>query len=93
MDGVELMQSFIKTIVPNANTSKIPSTLNLVFDGGAFNGYYGLGVGMYVKELETRGLTTVKVSGVSAGSVLALWYLLDKPKRYQRTFRRNGCVL
>ena len=81
MDGVELMRSFIKTIVPNANTAKVPSAINLVFDGGAFNGYYGLGVGMYVKELEAQGMTTVeKVSGVSAGAVLALWYLLDKPK-------------
>ena len=81
MDGVELMRSFIKTIVPNANTAKVPSSINLVFDGGAFNGYYGLGVGMYVKELEAQGMTTVeKVSGVSAGAVLALWYLLDKPK-------------
>ena len=81
MDGVELMRSFIKTIVPNANTAKVPSSINLVFDGGAFNGYYGLGVGMYVKELEAQGMTTVeKVSGVSAGAVLALWYLLDNPK-------------
>lgn len=81
MNGVELMRSFIRTIVPNANSTRIPSELNLVFDGGAFNGYYGLGVGMYVKELEAQGLTTVeKVSGVSAGSVLALWYLLDEPK-------------
>jgi hypothetical protein len=81
MNGVKLMRSFIKNVVPNANINKIPAALNLVFDGGAFNGYYGLGVGMYVKELESQGLTTVKkVSGVSAGSVLALWYLLDKPK-------------
>ena len=81
MDGVETMRTFIKAVVPNANTSRIPDSINLVFDGGAFNGYYGVGVGMYIKELESRGLTSVKkVSGVSAGSLLALWYLIDEPK-------------
>ena len=81
MEGVEIMRSFIRTLIPNANAARIPPTMNLVFDGGAFNGYYGLGIGLYVKELESAGMTRVhKVSGVSAGAVLALWYLLDKPK-------------
>ena len=81
MEGIDLVRSFARTVIPNVNPIRVPKEINVAFDGGAFNGFYGLGVGIYLKELERSGITTVKkVSGVSAGSVLALWYLLDKPK-------------
>ena len=80
MNGINLMKTYIKTIIPNVDISCIPKQINVAFDGGAFNGYYGLGVGIFLKELENSRLTTVKrISGVSAGSVLALWYLLEQP--------------
>lgn len=81
MEGIDLVRSFARTVIPNVDPARVPKEINIAFDGGAFNGFYGLGVGLYLKELENSGMTTVKkVSGVSAGSVLALWYLLDEPK-------------
>ena len=81
MEGYNILRHLVKSIIPNAIPSKIPSSMNLVFDGGAFNGFYGLGVGLYIKQLEAEGLTKInKISGVSAGSVLGLWYLLENPK-------------
>jgi hypothetical protein len=81
MDGVEALRALLCKLVPNVNRARVPSEMNIVFDGGVFNGYYGLGVGLYLQELEKQGVTRVcKVSGVSIGAVLALWYLLDSPK-------------
>ena len=88
MEGIDLVRSFARTVIPNVNPSRVPKEINVSFDGGAFNGFYGLGVGLYLKELEASGMTVVKkVSGVSAGSMLALWYILEKPKTdINRTF-------
>ena len=81
MDGVDALRALICKLVPNVNRARVPAEMNVVFDGGAFNGYYGLGVGLYLQELERQKVTrVVKVSGVSIGAILALWYLLDSPK-------------
>lgn len=62
------------------NLEKLPALgdVNLVFEGGSLNGYYLLGVAMFLKELERRGaMRVMKVSGTSIGAYVAFHYLND----------------
>jgi len=74
-----LLDIYIRTLVERVNRihhTYIPATIDLIFDGGAFNGGMGLGVAMYLKELEkTNRIKVKRVSGCSIGSLIALYYL------------------
>jgi hypothetical protein len=66
----------MESLITNLDQTKIPKTLSLVIDSGAFNGSYGAGIVMYIKVMEDLKLIKVKrISGCSAGSILAVWYL------------------
>jgi hypothetical protein len=70
-----LMQEYIKALILNVDHSKLKKEINLIFDGGAFNGGFAAGVAMYIKCMEQHGLVKInKLSGCSIGSVIALWY-------------------
>lgn len=70
-----LMREYIKALILNIDHSKLKKEINLIFDGGVFNGGYATGVAMYIKALEEHGLVKInKLSGCSVGSVIALWY-------------------
>ena len=80
-----LLDIYIQTLVSrltNIKECNIPCGINnppcvdVVFDGGAFNGGMGLGVALYLKELERANMIRVsRVSGCSIGSIIALYYL------------------
>ena len=76
-----LLDIYIRTLVERVNRihhTYIPITIDLIFDGGAFNGGMGLGVAMYLKELEkTNRIKVKRVSGCSIGSLIALYYLTN----------------
>ena len=77
-----LLDIYIETLVNRVNNVKrnnsIPPSLDIVFDGGAFNGGMGLGVAMYLKQLERHNRISVRrVSGCSIGSIVALYYLVN----------------
>ena len=76
--SINLLNIYIKTLVDNVNIENIPKELDIVFDGGAFNGGMGFGTALYLKELEKREITKIsRVSGCSIGSIIALSFLLD----------------
>ena len=76
-----LLDIYIQTLVNKLNKShfnNIPTSIDLVFDGGAFNGGMGLGVALYLKEMEkTNRISVKRVSGCSIGSIIALYYLIN----------------
>jgi hypothetical protein len=73
------LQTFINTLIENVPDKHIPKKIDLVLDGGAFNGVYMLGSLFYMKELERIGKTKInKVSGCSIGAITGLLFLLDK---------------
>jgi len=76
-----ILDIYIKTLVDRVNDNhnvNIPPTLDVVFDGGAFNGGMGLGIAMYLKQLEKLNRISIKrVSGCSIGSIIALYYLVN----------------
>lgn len=58
--------------------SGVPKELDIVIDGGAFNGFYTLGALMYLKEMEKKKIcNVVRISGCSVGSILGTLYLTD----------------
>ena len=66
----------MESLITHLDRTKLPKTINLVIDSGAFNGSYGAGIVMYIKVMEELNLIKVKrISGCSAGSILAIWYL------------------
>jgi hypothetical protein len=75
---------FINQLIDNIDNNKtegciIPKKIDLILDGGAFNGCFELGVLLYLKELESTNRIKIKrVSGTSVGSILGLLYLLNQ---------------
>lgn len=62
------------------NPKKTLVNVDLVFEGGLFNGSYQLGFLAYIKQMEKLKLIRVKrVSGCSIGSFIALLYFIDIP--------------
>ena len=48
------MNILINTLIENIPQENIPKEIDLVLDGGAFNGLYMLGGLFYIKEMEKR---------------------------------------
>jgi len=56
-----------------------PQHIDVVLDGGAFNGSYLVGAMYFLKELERQRVVKIdRVSGCSVGAVVALLYLIDR---------------
>ena len=73
------MNILINTLIKNIPQENIPKEIDLVLDGGAFNGLYMLGGLFYIKEMEKRNKIIVKrISGCSIGSALGILFLIDK---------------
>ena len=66
---------FIDNLPDNLLNIKTPIRLDLVLEGGLFNGSFHVGVLFFLKEMEKRNIVKVeRISGVSIGSILALLY-------------------
>ena len=70
--------SYIYALTQNLNQKLIPENINVIVDGGAFNGAYAIGTLLYLKQLEKQKLTTInKVSGTSIGAILSFLFITD----------------
>lgn len=73
------LQAFISSLIKNVPNKNIPKEMDLILDGGAFNGIYMLGGLFYIKELEQRNKIKIKrISGCSIGAVLGLLFILNR---------------
>jgi len=82
-----MLQKYINQLVnniPNQYLTKLQGTTNkplkvdLVFEGGVFNGSYQLGFLNYIKQMEKkRFLKVERVSGCSIGSIMAFLYFTN----------------
>ncbi len=72
-------QKLIDNLPNNIKNSKNPIVIDLILDGGVFNGSYLLGALLYLKEMEKRKYIKIeRISGCSIGSLAAFIYLIDK---------------
>jgi len=68
----ELPENIIQKLKQNPN-------LNLILEGGVFNGSYLIGALYFLKEMEERKYINIqKFSGCSIGSICALLYLINE---------------
>lgn len=78
-----MIQNYVMKLIENLplelQNVKSPIHMDIVLDGGAFNGSYLIGALFFLKEMERRKFIKVhRISGSSVGSVAALLYLLDR---------------
>lgn len=77
-----MLQRYINNQINQINQihTKKPLNVDLVFEGGLFNGSYQLGFLAYIKQMERLQLIHIKrISGCSIGAFIALLYFIDIP--------------
>jgi hypothetical protein len=68
----------IENLPDDLKNSKTPLRIDLVLDGGIFNGSYLVGALYFLKEMERRNYIKIeRISGCSIGSVVAFLYYID----------------
>ena len=66
---------FINNLPDHLLNIKTPMNLDLVLEGGLFNGSFHVGVLFFLKAMEKRNIVKVeRISGVSIGAILSLLY-------------------
>jgi len=79
-NSIKLLKQTVETLTDYLIEQQItiPNILDLILDGGAFNGIYEYGILLYIKELEYKNKLKVnKISGCSVGALMGLIYLID----------------
>ena len=51
-----LLDNYIDSMIENTNINNFPKEINLILDGGAFNGAYTAGCIYYLKQLENKNI-------------------------------------
>ena len=83
----EYVHKLIENLPPNMSNTT-PLNIDLVLDGGIFNGSYLVGAMYFLKEMEKRNYINIeRISGSSIGSIVGFLYLIDAldmmPKLYE----------
>ena len=87
--NLKMFEKEIKNLVSNIEKPKTPMVLDVILEGGAFNGSYEAGVCYFLKELERKDYIKVnRVSGTSIGSIVGTCYLLDKLDDYYNAYNK-----
>ena len=74
-----LIDVFIDNLPNKIKHTETPIELDLVLDGGVFNGSFTIGSLLFLKEMERKNIIKIKrISGCSVGSILGLLYFIDK---------------
>jgi hypothetical protein len=74
----QYVDKFIKNLPEELKNNKKPLQLDLVLDGGVFNGSYLVGALCFLKEMEKQNYIKInRISGCSIGSVIAFMYTID----------------
>lgn len=74
-----MFEKEIHNLIENIPKEERKQKIDIVCEGGAFNGYNQLGVMMYIKQLEKKNKIQVnRLSGSSVGSLISFCYLTDQ---------------
>jgi hypothetical protein len=87
------VEKFIENLPEEMKNTKNPIKLDLVLDGGIFNGSYLVGALYFLKEMENRKYIKIcRISGCSIGSIVAFIYIINKleilESLYEITFKQ-----
>jgi hypothetical protein len=84
-----MIDDYVNKLIENLpEDSKKRQKIDLVLDGGLFNGSYLVGALYFIKEMERRDYIEIdRISGCSIGSIVAFLYYIDAldlmPKLYE----------
>ena len=74
----DYVSKLIENLPDNFKTCKTPLRIDLVLDGGVFNGSYLVGALGFLKEMERRNYIKIeRISGCSIGAMAAFLYYID----------------
>ena len=74
-----MIDNYINQLLENVNHKNIYKNIDLVLEGGAFNGSYMIGCLLYLKQMEEKQLIYIdRISGCSVGAILGLCFLTNK---------------
>uniref|UniRef100_A0A6C0LJU7 PNPLA domain-containing protein n=1 Tax=viral metagenome TaxID=1070528 RepID=A0A6C0LJU7_9ZZZZ len=75
----EYINKLIDNLPDNITRTKTPIIIDLVLDGGAFNGSYLSGALQFLKEMENRRFIKIRrISGCSIGSLSAFLFFVNR---------------
>ena len=93
MSNIKMLSDYIQAVSKNVNIEK-QQVIDLVISGGAFNGMFGIGSVMFIKQLEKDNKIKIdKISGCSAGAVLGILYITDSFELTDSIFQKLKCCL
>ena len=94
------LNNYIEALTENLDKNIIPKEIDLVIDGGAFNGGFGFGILIYLQNLEKLKILKInRISGCSVGALLAISYIINLTESnellYQQLLKefRKTCFL
>jgi len=74
-----MFENYIDQLLQNIPKQDSPYKLDIVFEGGSFNGLYGMGVLLFVQQMEKKGYITInRFSGASVGALGCFKYLTNR---------------
>ena len=72
------IEKLIVNLPPHLTNKKKPLSMDLILDGGMFNGSYLIGGLFFLKEMEKRKYLKVeRISGCSIGSIMGFLYMIN----------------
>ena len=78
-----MFEEQIDNLIKNIPETREPITLDIVLEGGGFNGSYEIGVMYFIRELEKHKYVNVnRISGASIGSIVGLCYITNNLDLY-----------
>jgi hypothetical protein len=81
------IQKLIENL-PDSIKTKTPTRLDVVLDGGMFNGSYLIGSLFFLKEMEKKKYIAIeRISGCSIGSICALLYFIDSLNMFDSLYK------
>ena len=84
----DYVNKLIDNLPDDIKNTKTPIVIDVVLEGGVFNGSYLAGAMYFLKEMETRKYIKInRISGCSIGSIVGFLYFIDAleyiPKIYE----------
>ena len=84
-----MFQNNIRNLIVNLPKKNDILELDIVLEGGGFNGSFELGALHFLKELEAQKYITIdRISGASIGSLLGLCYFTNKLNFYVNNYQK-----
>lgn len=85
----QYIQKLIDNLPDKYQTQKTPIKMDIILDGGLFNGSYLIGVCLFLKEMEKRKIVCVeRISGCSIGAFVSLLYVSNKLDLFEDIYEK-----